>query len=412
MAEAVAPLDLSRIPTRLVTGGDLAGFERYEEAVAAQAATPVPDEAEGREMLYSSGTTGKPKGVRKQLPLTPLGDPTAVPVMLATHLVARDLEAGSVYLSPAPLYHSAPQASVAGALRLGATCVIMEHFDAAQFLELVARHGVTHSQMVPTMFSRLLKLPEADRRAADISSLECIVHAAAPCPVPVKEQMIEWFGPIIVEYYAATEGHGMTYCTSEEWLAHKGTVGRPLSGELLILDDDGNRCANGTPGVVWFRGATNFEYFNDPAKTAESRVTDDAGTMSTVGDVGYVDDEGWLYLTDRKTYMIISGGVNIYPQETENLLITHPLVLDAAVIGVPNDDLGEEVKAVVQPGPGVEPGPALERELIAFCREHLAHFKCPRSVDFVTELPRLPTGKLYKRLLRDRYWEGRSTAIV
>jgi long-chain acyl-CoA synthetase len=384
-------------------------FESLEEAAKAHPATPVCDERLGAAMLYSSGTTGRPKGILRPLPDT---RPDELLPAFAGLRVLWLFREGMVYLSPAPLYHSAPQASVAAALRMGATCVIMEHYDAARFLELVARHGVTHSQMVPTMFSRLLKLPEADRHAADISSLECIVHAAAPCPVPVKEQMIGWFGPIIVEYYAATEGHGMTYCTSQEWLAHKGTVGRALSGELLILDDDGNRCANGTPGVVWFRGATNFEYFNDPAKTAESRVTDDAGTMSTVGDVGYVDDEGWLYLTDRKTYMIISGGVNIYPQETENLLITHPLVLDAAVIGVPNDDLGEEVKAVVQPGPGVEPGPALERELIAFCREHLAHFKCPRTVDFVTELPRLPTGKLYKRLLRDRYWEGRSTSIV
>jgi long-chain acyl-CoA synthetase len=295
---------------------------------------------------------------------------------------------------------------------MGATCVIMEHFDAATFLDLVARYRVTNSQMVPTMFSRLLKLPDDVRAAADTSSLECIVHAAAPCPVPVKERMIEWWGPIITEYYAATEGNGFTYCTSEEWLSHKGTVGRPLVGQLLILDDEMRPCPTGTPGTVWFRGATNFEYFNDPVKTAESRVVDEQAVLSTVGDVGYVDDDGYLYLTDRKTYMIISGGVNIYPQETENLLITHPAVFDAAVIGVPNDDLGEEVKAVVQAAPGAEPGPELERQLIAFCRDHLAHFKCPRTVDFVTELPRLPTGKLYKRLLKDRYWEGRSTSIV
>jgi long-chain acyl-CoA synthetase len=260
------------------------------------------------------------------------------------------------------------------------------------------------------MFSRLLKLPDDVRAAADVSSLECIIHAAAPCPVPVKEKMIEWFGPVIVEYYAATEGHGFTFCDSEEWLAHKGTVGRALVGELLILDDDNKECPVGTPGTIWFRGATNFEYFNDPEKTAESR--DETGTMSTVGDVGYVDEDGWLFLTDRKTYMIISGGMNIYPQETENLLVTHPKVMDAAVIGVPNEDLGEEVKAVVQPAPGVEPGPELERELIGFCRDNLAHIKCPRSIDFEAELPRLPTGKLYKRLLRDRYWKGHATTIV
>jgi long-chain acyl-CoA synthetase len=315
-----------------------------------------------------------------------------------------------IYLSPAPLYHSAPQGSVAAAVRLGSTSIIMEHFDAEQYLELVEKYRVTHSQVVPTMFSRLLKLPDDVRAAADVSSLECIIHAAAPCPVPVKEKMIEWFGPVIVEYYAATEGHGFTFCDSEEWLAHKGTVGRALVGELLILDDDNKECPVGTPGTIWFRGATNFEYFNDPEKTAESR--DETGTMSTVGDVGYVDEDGWLFLTDRKTYMIISGGMNIYPQETENLLVTHPKVMDAAVIGVPNEDLGEEVKAVVQPAPGVEPGPELERELIGFCRDNLAHIKCPRSIDFEAELPRLPTGKLYKRLLRDRYWKGHATTIV
>ena len=236
------------------------------------------------------------------------------------------------------------------------------------------------------------------------------MHAAAPCPVPVKQQMIEWWGPIIREYYGATEANGFTFCDSEEWLAHQGTVGKPILGELLILDDDGKPCPTGTSGTVWFKGATAFEYFNDPEKTAESR--DATGETSTVGDVGYLDDDGYLYLTDRKTYMIISGGVNIYPQETENLLITHPKVMDAAVIGVPNEDLGEEVKAVVQPVAGVEPGPELERELIAFCREHLARFKCPRSIDFEDELPRLPTGKLYKRLLRDRYWEGHTSTIV
>jgi long-chain acyl-CoA synthetase len=264
--------------------------------------------------------------------------------------------------------------------------------------------------MVPTMFSRLLKLPASTRHQADVSSLEWIVHAAAPCPVSVKEEMIEWWGPIIIEYYSATEGMGFTYCDSQEWLAHRGTVGKALLGNLHILDDADQPCPVGTPGTVWFSGSTNFEYFNDAEKTAASR--DATGTMSTVGDVGYVDDDGYLYLTDRKSYMIISGGVNIYPQETENLLITHPKVLDAAVIGVPNDDLGEEVKAIVQPMDGIEAGPEFERELIAFCREHLAHFKCPRSVDFEVELPRLPTGKLYKRLLRDRYWEGKATRIV
>ena len=383
------------------------GYERYEDAVANYPTEPVADEQLGAAMLYSSGTTGQPKGILRPLPDAHPADP--LPVMAFVKQMYRFRE-GQTYLSPAPLYHSAPQASVSITMRLGGTTVVMERFDPAQFLDLIPTYGVTHSQMVPTMFSRLLKLPKEVREAADLSSLEAIIHAAAPCPVPVKEAMIEWFGPIIIEYYGATEANGFTFCDSEEWLAHKGTVGKPVLGELLILDDDGNPCPTGTSGTVWFRGATNFQYFNAPEKTNESR--DSTGTASTVGDVGYVDDDGFLYLTDRKTYMIISGGVNIYPQETENLLITHPKVMDAAVLGVPNDDLGEEVKAVVQLVEGVEPGPDVERELIAFCKEHLAHFKCPRSVDFEAELPRLPTGKLYKRLLRDRYWAGHNTTIV
>jgi long-chain acyl-CoA synthetase len=389
-------------------GGDPDGpFEDWDEVVARHPDDPIADEQLGTPMLYSSGTTGRPKGILRPLPEVHPGENLALFQGLKALWRLRD---GMVYLSPAPLYHSAPQASVAIALRLGATAVVMEHFDAARYLELVGHYRCTHSQVVPTMFSRLLKLPEDVRRAADVSSLEVIIHAAAPCPVPVKEQMIEWFGPILLEYYAATEGNGFTFCDSEDWLAHRGTVGRAITGELLILDDDGNECPTGTPGTVWFRGSTNFEYFNDPAKTAESRNA--AGDASTVGDVGYVDDDGYLYLTDRKTYMIISGGVNIYPQETENLLITHPKVMDAAVIGVPDEDLGEAVKAVVQPAPEAVAGADLERELIAFCREHLAHFKCPRSIDFQDELPRLPTGKLYKRLLRDRYWGDRATRIV
>ncbi len=382
-------------------------FEDWDTAISGHPTDPIADEQLGAAMLYSSGTTGRPKGIFRPLPeLEPGGN---LPVLEGLKFLWR-LREGMTYLSPAPLYHSAPQASVSLALRLGATVVVMEHFDPAQFLDLVGRHRVTHSQMVPTMFSRLLKLPDEVRSSADVSSLEVIIHAAAPCPVPVKQQMIEWWGPVLIEYYAATEANGFTFTDSEDWMAHKGTVGRAVVGEVLILDDLGNECPRGEPGTVWFKGATNFEYFNDPAKTAESR--NEAGDTSTVGDVGYLDDEGYLFLTDRKSYMIISGGVNIYPQETENLLVTHPKVMDAAVIGVPDEDLGEVVKAIVQPMPGVEAGPELERELIAFCREHQAHFKCPRSVDFLEELPRLPTGKLYKRLLRDQYWAGHATRLL
>ena len=391
----------------LMVGGAIEPYESWEEVVAGYPADPIADEQLGTPMLYSSGTTGRPKGILRPLPELDPGD--NLPIMEGLRILWRYRD-GMVYLSPAPLYHSAPQASVSLAIRMGATSVVMEHFDPAHWIELVGRFRVTHSQMVPTMFSRLLKLPPERRTGADVSSLEVIIHAAAPCPVPVKEHMIEWLGPIVIEYYGATEGNGFTFCDSAEWLEHRGTVGRCIAGELLILDDDNNPCPIGTPGTVWFRGATNFEYYNDPSKTAESRNA--AGDTSTVGDVGYVDDDGFLYLTDRKTYMIISGGVNIYPQETENLLITHPKVMDAAVIGVPDDDLGEVVKAVVQPAPDVAPGPDLERELIAFCRQHLAHFKCPRSVDFEEQLPRLPTGKLYKRLLRDRYWGDRTTRIL
>jgi long-chain acyl-CoA synthetase len=355
--------------------------------------------------MHSSGTTGRPKGILRPLPDVPPGE--ALPVMDFVRGMC-GYRQGMTYLSPAPLYHSAPQSSVSASIRTGSTAVIMERFDAEAWCALVERHRVTHCQMVPTMFNRLLRLPDEVRTAYDVSSLEQIVHAAAPCPVPIKAAMMDWVGPIIREYYGATEANGFTLALADEWLAHPGTVGRPILGELEILDDEGVPCPPGGDGTVWFRGATNFEYLGDAEKTAASRSAD--GLASTVGDVGHTDAEGWLWLTDRKSYMIISGGVNIYPQETENLLSTHPSVIDVAVIGVPDEDLGEAVKAVVQVVPGVETGPELEAELIAFCRAGLAHFKAPRSIDFADELPRLPTGKLYKRLLREQYWAGRSVA--
>jgi acyl-CoA synthetase (AMP-forming)/AMP-acid ligase II len=385
------------------------GWESYEPAAAAQAGDPVPDEALGAAMLYSSGTTGQPKGILRPLPQAAPSEP--LPVMEFVKVIF-GMRAGMTYLNPAPLYHSAPQASVAAALRLGSTSVIMDRFDPEQWLALVERYRVTHCQMVPVMFSRLLRLPAEVRARYDTSSLECIVHAAAPCPVHVKRAMIDWLGPIVTEYYAATEANGFTFCDSAQWLARPGTVGRPVLGELLILDGDGKECPQGTDGTVWFRGATSFEYFEDPAKTAASRSESGAGLASTVGDVGHTGADGYLYLTDRATYMIISGGVNIYPQETENVLSAHPAVVDVAVIGVPNEDLGEEVKAVVQLADPDLAGPAMARELIGFCRDRLAHFKCPRSVDFAAELPRSETGKLYKRLLRDAYWKSRQSRIV
>ncbi len=377
-----------------------------DQALAPFPPTPIPDEALGTAMLYSSGTTGRPKGIIRPLPDQPPSQKLPLFDFLTKLWRYRD---GMIYLSPAPLYHSAPQAAVNLTITIGGTAIIMERFDPERYLGLIEKYEVTHSQLVPTMFSRMLKLPDEARRH-DLSSLEIAVHAAAPCPIPVKEQMIEWWGPIIHEYYGATEGLGFAACDSAEWLSHRGTVGRILLGELHILDDDMKPVPRGQSGTLWFKTATPFEYFNDPARTAEARSPD--GAMSTVGDVGYVDDDGFLYLTDRATFMIVSGGVNIYPQECENLLITHPKVADAAVFGVPNEDLGEEVKAVVQPMPGEEPGPALTQELIAFCAQHLSRQKCPRSIDFEKELPRLPTGKLYKRLLRDRYWGNRASRII
>ncbi len=369
--------------------------------------TPIADECVGTAMLYSSGTTGRPKGILRPLAEQPPSQQLPLFDFLQKLWQYRE---GMIYLSPAPLYHSAPQAAVNLTIRIGGTVIIMESFDPERYLELVEKWGVTHSQLVPTMFSRMLKLPEAVRSHYDLSSLEAAIHAAAPCPAAVKDDMIKWWGPIIHEYYGATEGLGFTACNSAEWLAHRGTVGRVLLGELHILDENMKECPVGTPGTVWFKTATPFEYFNDPARTREARSPD--GTMSTVGDVGYVDKDGYLYLTDRATFMIISGGVNIYPQECENLLITHPKIADAAVFGVPNEDLGEEVKAVVQPMPGVEAGPELAEELILFCSQSLSRQKVPRSIDFEDQLPRLPTGKLYKRLLRDRYWGNKTSRIV
>ncbi len=387
--------------------GDDGPFVPYARAVAELPSGPIADESLGVAMLYSSGTTGKPKGIWRELPDNKPSDPMAV-IEFVKFLLG--LHPGARYLSPAPMYHSAPLAALMSSIRLGATAVVMERFDPELFLASIERHEVTHTQVVPTMFSRLLKLPEEIRTRYDLSSLERCVHAAAPCPIPVKEQMIEWWGPIITEYYGATEGNGFTLCTSEEWLAHKGTVGKAVLGTPHIFDEDGKECPAGEVGTIYFEGATEFHYYGDEAKTAESR--DPSGAMSTLGDMGYLDEEGFLYLTDRASYMIISGGVNIYPQECENLLITHPKVADAAVFGVPNADLGEEVRAVVQPAAGVSAGDALGAELIAFCREHLATYKCPRQVDFEAELPRSPAGKLYKRRLRDRYWADHTTRIV
>ncbi len=386
--------------------GDGVRILNLDEATKGLPDTPIPDESLGTAMLYSSGTTGRPKGIVRPLPDWPPGH--QLPLLEFVSKLWRYRE-DMTYLSPAPLYHSAPHYAVGATIRIGGTAVIMEHFEPKLYLQLVQKYRPSHTQLVPTMFWRMLKLPNEIRAKYDVSSLETAIHAAAPCPVQVKQQMIEWWGPILLEYYSATEGLGFTACDSEEWLGHPGTVGKVVLGKLHVLDEDMRPAAKGEPGTLWFEAGGKFSYFNDPVKTAEGRSPD--GTMTTVGDVGYVDADGYLYLTDRSTFMIISGGVNIYPQECENLLITHPKVADAAVFGVPNEDLGEEVKAVVQPMPDVAPGPEFADELLAFCAAQLSRQKVPRSIDFEAELPRLPTGKLYKRQLRDRYWDEHKSRI-
>jgi acyl-CoA synthetase (AMP-forming)/AMP-acid ligase II len=405
VAAALTP-KLADLAGRFLVGGACPGFANWEAAIAPQPTTAIADELEGADLLYSSGTTGRPKGVKQPVWGKPIGTPSAVLPLLK---VLYGVDEKCVYLSPAPCYHAAPLRFCMAAQRLGATCIVMEHFDAASALQLIERHRVTHSQWVPTMFVRMLKLPEEERRRHDLSSLRIAVHAAAPCPVPVKEQMIAWWGPVLFEYYAGTEGNGFTSINSVDWLAHKGSVGRPLNAKIHILDDEGKDLPPGQPGAIYFEGGPSFEYHNAPEKTAGSRTREG---WSTLGDIGYLDADGYLYLTDRKANMIISGGVNIYPQETENLLVTHPKVADVAVFGIPNEDFGEEVKAVVQPVDMADAGPELERELIAFCQTQLSKLKCPRSIDFEAELPRHPTGKLYKRLLRDRYWGNRESRIV
>lgn len=402
MDDAIGGLDLSRVRLHLTVGRD------YEAAVAAAPSDPIADEAEGREMLYSSGTTGRPKGIRKPLPPPELGDPESPAVATALSWERFEIGPGSVYLSPAPLYHAAPLVCSMAVQRLGGTVVVMERFDPLHCLQLIERYRVTAAQFVPTMFVRMLRLPEDERRAHNLSSLSFVVHAAAPCPVAIKRQMLAWWGPIIQEYYAGTEDIGYSWITADEWLAHPGSVGKPMN-ECHIVGPDGEEVPPGEIGTVYFAGGRPFEYHNDPGKTAS--ITNARG-WRTLGDIGYLDDGGYLHLTDRQAHMIIAGGVNIYPQEAEDVLLGHPAVIDVAVIGVPNDDMGEEVKAVVQTA-GERAGDAeLEQELLAYCRERLAAYKCPRSIDFVTELPRDESGKLYKRHLRERYWQGHEGRVI
>ncbi|ULN48065.1 fatty-acid--CoA ligase FadD4 [Mycolicibacterium goodii] len=382
--------------TLLIADGDLDGWLRYPEAVADQPDTPIDDELDGDLLQYSSGTTGRPKGIKRELPHV---HPSETPGMMAA-LVGFWMHPDAVYLSPAPLYHTAPSVWSMQVQAAGITTVVMEKFDAEGCLDAIQKHRVTHGQFVPVMFTRMLKLPESVRNSYDLSSLERVMHAAAPCPVEIKKQMIDWWGPIVDEYYASSEAIGATLIFAEDWLTHPGSVGKPLSGVVHVLDENGNELPPGQPGEIYFEGGQDFEYLNDAEKTASSR---DKRGWKTVGDLGYIDEDGYLYLTDRRHHMIISGGVNIYPQEAENMLVVHPKVMDAAVFGIPDEEMGQSVKAVVQLVDQADATPEFAEELIAWLRDRLAHYKCPRSISFEPQLPRTDTGKLYKQELIAKY---------
>jgi long-chain acyl-CoA synthetase len=399
MADLAAQLEpsLENVTTRLSIDGSIEGFDSYEEVTTAFSTSPMDHESCGAVMFYSSGTTGRPKGIKPPLSEEPFGSPGGLGILLE-HVYG--FTESTQYLVPAPLYHAAPTVWSIAAQRLGGTIVVMESFDAQDALEDIDKFSITHAQFVPTHFVRMLKLAPEIRERYDLSSLQMVVHAAAPCPIEVKRQMMEWFGPIIWEYYAGSEGNGYVSASPQDWISHPGTVGRILGGAVHVLDENAQELAPGDIGQLWFDNGAVFEYHNDPDKTRDAFNHEG---WSTLGDIGFVDDEGFVFLTDRASHMIISGGVNIYPQEIENLLVMHPAVADVAVIGVPDEDLGEVVKAVVLLQVPDAASSELQQELIAYCREHLAKFKCPRTVDFVADLPRLPSGKLMKRALRDQY---------
>ncbi|MEM7080006.1 MAG: acyl-CoA synthetase [Pseudomonadota bacterium] len=372
----------------------------FASAIGRQSKSPIEDERMGDSMLYSSGTTGRPKGIKRPLS----GLPITEGIPGASRANAFGFDEHSRYLSPAPLYHAAPFGYCMRTLALGGSVFMMERFDEIASLANIEKFSITHSQWVPTMFIRMLKLPAADREGYDLSSHKVAIHAAAPCPKDIKQQMMDWWGPILWEYYAGTERNGTTIINPEEWLAHPGSVGRASSGIIRICDEEGGELPTGEAGTIYFeQPERTFEYHNAPDKTA-SATHPTQPTWTSLGDVGYVDDDGYLYLTDRKSFMIISGGVNIYPQEIEDALIMHPAVRDVAVFGVPNADFGEEVKAVVEAADVDADPTTLGEDLMAYARAHLAGYKVPRSIDFIAEMPRLPTGKLYKRLLKDKYW--------
>jgi long-chain acyl-CoA synthetase len=407
-ASARAAADETRLASeRCFAAGTIRGFQPLAALEEGQPDSLPEGRTAGQVMNYTSGTTGRPKGVRR--PLSPY-DPDTVFSMYAWFLAMFGIqpENDNVHLTGSPLYHTAVLLFAGASLHFGHAVVLMDKWTPEGCLQVVEKYRTTITHMVPTQFHRLLALPDEVKRRYDVSSWRHVIHAAAPCPVEIKRRMLEWWGPVIYEYYAASEGGG-TIVTPEEWLKYPGTVGRAWPGaEIRILDDEGRDCPPGVPGTVYMKlGQADFEYHKDKAKTEANRREG----FFTVGDVGYLNEEGYLFLCDRKIDMIISGGANIYPAEIENVLLTHPKVADAAVFGIPHEDWGEEVKAVVEPAPGIEPSPELAEELIQFCRQRLASYKCPRSVDFIAQMPRDPNGKLYKRKLRDPYWAGRDRKI-
>ncbi len=401
--DAVARAATESLPhVKRYPAGDAARPDSLERATETLPSDPIADEEPGQDMVYSSGTTGNPKGIKHPRPTGGISELTGVS-KLAHGLYG--MGPRSVYLCPAPLYHAAPLRFSMAAVQLGGTVVIMEKFDPEEALAAIERYRVTHAQWVPTHFVRMLKLPPSVRERYDMSSLVSTFHAAAPCPSEIKQQMIDWWGPIVHEYYGSSELNGLTAATAQEWLSRKGTVGRAVMGTIHICDEAGEPVPPRTEGAIYFSDATPIEYHNDPEKTRQAA---NQYGWTTVGDVGWVDEEGYLYLTDRRSFMIISGGVNIYPQEIENLLIEHPAVADAAVIGAPDADFGERVVAVVQPMDWSAAGDALARELDSYLRANLSPVKIPKQIDFLRELPRQPTGKLFKRLLRDSYRNAES----
>jgi long-chain acyl-CoA synthetase len=407
LADVAVPIALSRSHLRcLMIDGAVNPFQSYEELLAREPAVAPSGCRRGPSMLYSSGTTGRPKGVRTPLPDEP---PETPPRRLALLVREYGLATDTVMVNPGPFYHSAPGRFMMSVHRTGGTVVGFRKFDAESTLQAIQKYQVTHGVFVPTMFIRMLKLPANVRRRYDLSSLRCAIHLAAPCPIPIKEQMINWWGPVIKELYGGTEAFGHTFIDSKEWLTHKGSVGRPAAGcRIRILDEAGNDAPPFTPGLIYMFNGHRFEYYKDPEKTRDV-VTADG--WATFGDIGYVDRDGYLYLTDRQAHMIISGGVNIYPQEAENILAVHPAVADVAVIGVPHPELGEAVKAVVVPTKWPDDPGKLGEELMYFCRKTLSALKCPKSVDFVDALPRNEAGKLLKHELRKRYWKEGSSPV-